>query len=56
METIKDYLRKKNTCVMELMMFYENNGVKPKKVYRLLSCVIYYLIDNYVCIYHLSCQ
>ena len=26
METIKYCLMKKNTCVMELIMFYENNG------------------------------
>ena len=50
MEAIKDCLRKKNKFVMALIMFYENNGVKPKKLYRVLSCVLYYLIDNYVCI------
>ena len=31
-ETIKYCLRNKNTCVMEVIMFYENNGLKPKKV------------------------
>ena len=31
MESIKYFLRKKNTCVMELIMFYDNNGIKPKK-------------------------
>ena len=31
MEAIKDCLRKKNTCVKALIMFYENNGLKPKK-------------------------
>ena len=30
METIKDCLRKKNICIMELIMFYEKNGLKPK--------------------------
>ena len=53
METIKYYLRNKNTCVMTLIMFYDNNGLKPKKMYRVLSCVIYYLIENYVCIDYL---
>ena len=48
MENIKDCLRKKNTFVMALRICYENNGVKPKRVYRVLSCVLYYLIDNYV--------
>ena len=27
-----------------------------KKVYRVLSCVFYYLIENYVSIDYLSCQ
>ena len=55
-KTIIYFLRKKNTCVMALIMFYENNGEKTKKVYKVLSCVIYSLIDNYVCIDYLSCQ
>ena len=56
METIKDCLRKKNTYVMELVIFYENNGLKPKKVYRVLSCVVYSPIENYVCIEYILCQ
>ena len=44
METIRYCIRKKNTCVIAIIMFYENNGEKPKKVYKVLSCVIYYLI------------
>ena len=55
-ETIKYCLRKNNTCVMALIMFYENNVVKPKKLYRVLSYVLYSLIDNYACIDYLSCQ
>ena len=56
MGNIRDFLRKKNTCVMTLIFFYENNRVKPKKLYRMLSCVVYYLTDNYVCIDNLLCQ
>ena len=56
METIKDCLGKNNTCVMALIIFYENNGLKPKKLYRVLSCVVYALIDNYFCIDYISCQ
>ena len=26
MENIKDFLRKNNTCVMTIIMFYDNNG------------------------------
>ena len=54
METIRYFLKKKNTCAMALIMVYENNGDKPKKVYRVLSCAVYDLIDNYVCIDYLS--
>ena len=56
METIKDCLRKINTCVMALIIIYENNGETSNKVYILLSCVVYYLIYNYACIYYLPCQ
>ena len=41
---------------MALIMIYDNNGGNAEKVYRVLSCVIYYIIDNYVCINYLSCQ
>ena len=41
---------------MELRMFYEKNGLKPKKVYRVLSCVVYSIVENYVCIDYLLCQ
>ena len=47
---------KKNTCVMALIMIYENNGDIPKQLYRVLSFVVYSLVYNYVCIEYLSCQ
>ena len=50
METIKYFLRNKNTCVMALIMFYDNNGIKPKKVYRVLSCVLL-LSHRQLCLY-----
>ena len=56
METIKDILKNKNTCAMALIMSYDNNGIKPKKLYRVLSCDVYYLIDYYVRIDYLLCQ
>ena len=31
MKTIICCLKNKNTCVIALIMFYDNNGVKPKK-------------------------
>ena len=35
METIRGCMKNNNTCVIALIMFYENNGVKPKTVYRM---------------------
>ena len=46
----------KNTCVMALITIYENNGVKAKKMYRVLIFVVYSLIDDYFCIDYLSCK
>ena len=34
METIKGCLKNKNICVISLIIFYENNGLKPKKCIR----------------------
>ena len=56
MKTMKYCLMKKNTCVMALIMIYENNGEIRKTVYTVLICVVYFLIENYVCIDYLSCQ
>ena len=52
-KTIKNCLIKKNTCVMALIIIYENNGEIPKIMYRFLSFVVYNLIDNYVFIDYL---
>ena len=56
MKTIKICMMKKNTSFMALILIYENNGEIVKTVYIVLSCVVYTLIDNYVCIEYLSCQ
>ena len=56
MKTIKNCLMKNNTSVMALIMIYENNGEIPRKLYRVLSFVVYTLIENYVCIDYLLCQ
>ena len=54
METIRDSLKNNNTCVMALIMIYENNGGNSKRVYRVLSCVVYSLKYIYVCIEYIS--
>ena len=56
METIKYCLRNNNICVMAQIMFHQNNGLKPKKVNRVFSYVLYSLIEYYVCIDYISCQ
>ena len=56
MKTIKNCLLKKNTSIMALTMIYENSEKNTKTVCRVLRCVVYTLIDNYVCIDYLSCK
>ena len=53
---VRDIIKKKDKCVIALIMFYEIKGGETIKVYSVLSCVPYLLIDNYVCIYNVSCQ
>ena len=45
-KSIKNCLMNKNKFVMALIMIYEHNGEIPKTVYRMLSFVVYNLIDN----------
>ena len=37
-------------------MFDETRVDNPKKYFRVLSCVIYNIINNYICINYLACQ
>ena len=53
---IKSTLSKKNTSALSLIMFYDTRAHNHKKFYRVLSCVIYTIIKNYVCIDYLACQ
>ena len=53
---IKNTMSKKNTCVLALLMFHKTRGINPKKYFRVLSYVIYTIIDNYVCINYPACQ
>ena len=56
MVPLRDVMKNKDICVIALIIFYENEGTKPEKVYGVLSCVFYSIIDNYVCIKYLLCQ
>ena len=53
---IRATLEKKNTSVLSLIMFYETRVDNTKKTYRVLSCVIYILIKNYVYIDYITFQ
>ena len=53
---IRDVIKNKNTCIIAIIIFCDNKGIKPKQFYGVLSCVIYSLIKNYVCIDYLSFQ
>ena len=53
---IKATLAKNNTSVLALIMFYDTRAYNTKKYFSVLSCVIYTIIKNYVCIDCLACQ
>ena len=46
-------LAKKNELFLALLIFYETRK-NPKKVFRVLSCVIFTIISNYFCIDYLA--
>ena len=50
---IKTILAKKKTRVLALLMFYDTRK-NPKKYFKVLSCVIYTIMINYVCIDYLA--
>ena len=52
---LKTILTKKKTRVLALSMFYETRK-HPKKAFKVLSCVIYTIIGNYVCIDYSACE
>ena len=53
---IKNVITKNNICVLALIFFRETRHTKAKKAFRVLSCVIYTIIDNVVCVDYLACQ
>ena len=40
--------------MLALVIFYESGEKNAKKIFRVLSCVIYTIIDKYVCIDYLG--
>ena len=51
---INKTLMKRNTRVLELVVHYENGNINPRKMLKVLSCVIYTIIDKYDCIDYLG--
>ena len=45
---------KKNIRVLALVIFYDNRKKITRKMFRVLSCVIYTIISKYVCIDYLD--
>ena len=46
-------LKKRNTRVIALIMIYELGSYSTIKVFKVLSCVVYKMIEKYVCIDYL---
>ena len=52
---IRSTLEKKRTRVSALLIPYETRK-NPKRYFKVLSCVIYTIINHYVCIDYLACE
>ena len=53
---IKRISSKNNTSVLQLIIFHETRWLKPNKAFRVLSCAIYTILINYLCIEYLDCK
>ena len=51
---INTIVMKKNTRVLAFVVFYELGNISPRKMFKVWSCVIYKIIDRYVCIDYLG--
>ena len=47
---------KRNTRVLALVVHYDLGNLNPRKMFKVLSCVIYAIIDRYVCIDYLGTE
>ena len=54
--SIKHVKKNNNMCVIALVIFYETRATNLMKVFRVLSCVVYYVIENYFFIDYIGCQ
>ena len=51
---INKILMKRNTIVLALFVYYDIGNLNPKKMFKVLSCVICAIIDRCVCIDYLG--
>ena len=51
-----NFLRRKDKCVIGLVMFYGTKTKNSARVCRALSCVLYSVIENYFCIDYVCCH
>ena len=49
-------LWKNNTCVIAIVIFYDDRTTNPEKFLMVFSCVLYYFMGNYFFIEYLCCQ
>ena len=49
-------LKRPNTRVIELIINYEHGSYSTIKMFKVLSCVVYTIIDKYVCIDYLCTE
>ena len=47
---------KQNTRVLELVVFNEPGNIIPREMFKVLICVVYIIIDRYVCIDYLGTE
>ena len=55
-QNISKILSKTNTRVLALVMFCQTRQENAKKMFKVLSCVIHNIINNYVCFDYLGSE
>ena len=53
---INNILLRHNTRAIALIVNYEHGSFSTRKLFKVLSCVIYIIIDKYVCIDYLCTE
>ena len=52
MTPIKKVLKKENTHVISLLIFYEKRN---NRIFKVLISIVYFIMENYVCVDYLCC-